>query len=391
VRNPPDLSTLLNTPRLLLDQNALLLTRTSQLGFSPGIETYAQWGLFALALLGAYGAIRSRRYSALALCVLMIVIPSLLLAVARTTNPVFQRYAIFVMPFYFLLIANGASRFWVLDFGFWIGRKKWQTQNSKLKTQNLVPVLLSTVVALIFVAGVFVYLSAEGHRAFSFDYPDYRGAAQYLSSVARPQDLIVIADEPALGAEVMNFYWKGNPPAPAYDARDPRLSSQSPTGSIFWVVSFYQNNPEFVRDLPATDAAWTDPKYLQRLVIMRDDRHNIMPGMEQLTRQASEKVPQFQPVRTLQGVIHQARGEISEAARLYKEAGSYFQLGDEFLASALGFAQRNEHPKAWSEAITSKFMQPGNPDLHDLLSRELLISGFPTEARTEEEIAKALR
>ncbi len=119
-RNPPDLGLL--APGPLLDESVLLLTRTAQLGLGGEIETYAQWGLFLLALLGMYSAICAHRFGAFALCTSLIIIPSLLLAIVRTTNPVFQRYAVFVMPFYFLLIANGAVRFWILDFGFWIRR-----------------------------------------------------------------------------------------------------------------------------------------------------------------------------------------------------------------------------------------------------------------------------
>ncbi len=246
------------------------------------------------------------------------------------------------------------------------------------------------MVALSFIAGLFIYFSPEGHRRFSY-LPDYRGVAQYLSNAAGPQDLIVIADEPALGAEVMNFYWRGAPPAPTFDARDPRLFARQPQGTIFWVVSFFQNNPEFIRDLPSSDPAWSDPTYFERIVIMRDPRRNAMPGMERLALQAQEKLPQFQPILTLQGVLHQARGETAQAADLYRRAGAYFpQLGAEFFSSAQGFGVHGDNDKAWREAITSQFMQPGNSDLHAWMSRHLLATGYPAESRIEAEIAEAL-
>jgi len=388
-RNPPDISVLLRTPSLLLDQNALLLTRTMQFGLSGEFETYAQWGLFLLALLGVYAAIRSRRFRAIALCVSIVVIPSLLLAVAKTTNPIFQRYAVFVMPFYFLLIANGIMRFWTRRPGADARKPVNQSKIQNLKSK--ISVLLGTMVALLLITGVYIYFSPEGHRRFSY-LPDYRGAAQYLSGVAGPQDLIVIADEPALGAEVVNFYWRGAPPAPTFDARDPRLFAQQPRGTIFWVVSFFQNNPEFIQDLPSSDPEWSDPAYFERIVIMRDLRHSAMPGMERLALQAEEKLAGFQPVRTLQGVLYQARGETAQAADFYRQAGAYFpQLGAEFFSSAQGFGVRGDDDKAWREAITSKFMQPGNPDLHAWMSRHLLATGFPAESRIEAEIVEALR
>ncbi|HKP51812.1 MAG TPA: glycosyltransferase family 39 protein [Chloroflexia bacterium] len=394
LRNPPDLGLL--TPRLLLDQGTLLLTRTTQIGLGGEIETYAQWGLFLLALIGIYSAIRARRFGPLALCVLIIVIPALLLAIARTTNQVFQRYAVFVMPFYFLLIANGIMRFWILDFGFWIKKTKLEDKSlvDKSKIQNpksKISAILGMMVALLFIAGLLIYISPEGHRRFSY-MPDYRGAAQYLSSVAGPGDLIIMADEPALGVEVVHFYWRGVPPAPTFDARDPRLFAQQSEGTIFWVVSFFQNNPEFIRDLPSSDPAWSDPTYFERIVIVRDSRHSALPGMERLATRAEEKLPEFQPVRTLQGVLYQARGETVQAADQYGQAGAYFpQLGAEFFSSAQGFEARGDTDKAWREAITSKFMQPSNPDLHAWLSQQLLTSGFTAESLIEAEIAEALR
>ncbi len=244
--------------------------------------------------------------------------------------------------------------------------------------------------ALLLIAALFIYFSPEGHRRFSY-LPDYRGAAQYLSGVARPDDLIVMADEPALGAEVVNFYWGGKPPAPLFDARDPRLPAQAPNGTIFWVVSFFQNNPEFIRDLPAADPEWSDPIYLERIVIMRDPRRTAMPGMERLTVEAEKKRADFQPIFTLQGGLYQAEGKLAVAAGMYGQAGAYFQqLGAEFLSSAQGLAARGDHSKAWREAITSKFMQPGDPDLHAFLAQELLTSGYPAESRAEAEIAEIL-
>ena len=393
-RNPPDLTLLLREPRLLLDQAVLLITRTFQLGLGGGLEVSAQWGLLLSAALGAYAAIRARRVGALALCLSLIIIPSLLLSIARTTNPVFQRYAVFIMPFYFLLIANGVMSFRVMRERAGDGRpfKHFTTRS----LQSRISPIVAAAVALPLLAGLFVYFSPEGHRGFSYP-PDYRGAAQYLSNIAGPQDLIILADEPALGAEVVNFYWRGSPPAPTFDARDPRLFAQTPKGTIFLVVSFFQNNPEFLRDLPAKDAAWSDPAYLERIVILRDKRGSVTPGLERLALVSQEKldalsIPRFQPVQTLRGVLLQARGQALEAAASYREAGAYFpQLGAEFFSSAQGFAMRGERDKAWREAITSKFMQPGNPDLHDWMAQELLTTGFPVESRIEAQIADALR
>jgi 4-amino-4-deoxy-L-arabinose transferase-like glycosyltransferase len=397
-RNLPNLSILIEAPHLLLDQGVLLLRSTFQLGLGGATEIYAQWGIFLLALLGAYAAIRKRRIGALVLCISLIALPSILLSVAKTSNPVFQRYAIFIMPFYLLLIANGATLGgqWLLGLGRWLVRSLKRTTDDRRRTTVKQSAILAAPVALLFLAGVYIYFSPEGHRRFSY-LPDYRGAAHYLSSVAGPKDLIVLADEPALGAEVVNFYWRETPPAPAYDARDPRLFSQRPKGTIFWVVSFFQNNPEFIRDLPSSDSAWTDPTYFERIVIIRDARHSILPGMERLAEQAHKQLdelqmPAFQPVHTLDGLLYQARGEAAQAADFYMQAGTYFPLlGAEFFSSARGFGERGEHAKAWREAITSNFMQPGNPNLHAWMSQELAAVGYLAESRIEAEIAEALR
>ncbi len=364
-------------------QVALLPARLAQLGIAGTTEEAIQWGFGVLAVVGALSAVRQRKSKAAILCLLMILIPALLLAAFRTSNIVFQRYALFAMPFYFLLLANGVLFLW---------------RARPTRTTNRLPQYLAgavaTLLVLLFAYSTFLYLSPEKHRRLSF-LPDYRGAAAYLTRQARPEDLIVLVDEPALGVAVVDFYWRDRRPATVLDARDPRLFTTRPGrpgGSIFWVVSFFQNNPEFTEGLSAPDQGWASVNQFERIVVL-EERGSLdaLPGMGRLVGKMEQQLPDYQPVRTLRGGILQARGDIDAAAAAYLSAGTYFpQLGEEFLATAEGFQARSQPERAWREAVTSKFMRPGNPQVHLWLADYLDNMNAPYEATLERRIAEAL-
>jgi 4-amino-4-deoxy-L-arabinose transferase-like glycosyltransferase len=379
-RASPDLSLL--TPRLLFDQLVLLPTRLAQTGLGGEAEAWAQWLLFALAVAGAATGVLMRRAPYVALCALMLVVPALELALFRTTNQVFQRYASFALPFYMLLIGGGTAGYFGLqnaDFGL-----IWRVGGWVLRTAG-------TAVALIFALGTYLYFTPAEHRRFSY-LPDYRGAARYLAEVVGPDDLIVMLDEPALGQEVLLFYFRGAPPAPLFDSRDPRVASQRPSGDVYWVVSFFQNQPEFLQSLPQKDPRWIEPAYFERIVVLRERAPvDVAEGLGRFLVPLREQLASFQPVRTLGGVEMQAEGRVEEAAGFYREAGAYYpRLGAEFLESAKGYMERGDIPKAWREAATSLFMQPGDPQIHVLLSNLLAREGFELEANVARRIGDRL-
>ncbi|HEX9991262.1 MAG TPA: glycosyltransferase family 39 protein [Chloroflexia bacterium] len=369
-------------PNILPAQLSLFFTRLAQLGIGSPTEPYIQLGFFLLAALGAIVALYQRRTHAVLLCILLTLIPGIELAAFRTTNIVFQRYALFAMPFYFLLIANGLVSLWPSP------RARQQLAHIWRAAAGAV----SAAVLTLFIFSLYIYFNPQEHRRLS-SLPDYRGAALYLSQQAGPGDLIILADEPALGMAVVNFYWHGTPPAPTYDSRDPRVFAQRPTGSIYWVVSFFQQDPGFVASLPSADPAWSDPANFERIVIMRErNPESVLTGMERLVTWLETRSLGFQPVATLRGGIFQAQGDPTQAAESYRRAGAYYpQLAEEFLATATGFDARHNPNMAWREALTSKFMRPGNPQVHLLLAQHLRDNGYPDQAQIETEIAQALQ
>jgi hypothetical protein len=306
----------------------------------------------------------------------------LLLILLRTSNQVFQRYAIFSMPFYFLLVSNGLAYLWSLSS---VGRPLLRRATGAIASLTAIALLLP------FLYSAYLYFTPEQHRRLSF-LPDYRGVSRYLTEQARPQDLIVLLDEPALGMAVVNYYWRGVPPAATYDARDPRLFDYKAGGSIFWVVSVFQNEPDFQEELASSRGEWDGAQSFERIVVLKENSPpDVISGMSRIVAAMEKRHPDFNPVLTLRGCIMQARGEIAMTAEYYHLAGEYYpRLGEEFLATARGFQARGDPRTAWREAMTSKFMYPGNPEVHRWLSDWLAQAGYPQHSRIEADLAKRL-
>ncbi|MEO6457766.1 MAG: glycosyltransferase family 39 protein, partial [Chloroflexia bacterium] len=174
-------------------QVALLPARLAPLGIAGSMEEAIQWGFGVLAIVGALTAVQQKKSKAVLLCVLMILIPALLLAVFRTSNIVFQRYALFAMPFYFLLLANGVVFLWRIRPTIQITTEPPRRQERQLPAKilwglritNYVGGAVGTLLLLLFAYSSFLYFSPEQHRRLSF-LPDYRGVASYLTQQAGP-------------------------------------------------------------------------------------------------------------------------------------------------------------------------------------------------------------
>jgi hypothetical protein len=386
VRATPDLTAL---PGILGAQLVVYTTRLAPTGIGGRLEEVLHWTLLLLASWGAVVAIRARRVESLALCLLLVLVPAILLAAFRTTNIVFQRYALFAVPFYYLMVSNGLV-------SLASGAHSSVTRTMRPRLGKAVATAgagaVGAGVLMLFSVGAFLYFNPDEHWRLSY-LPDYRGAARYLSEKAGPRDLIVMADEPALGMAVVNFYWHGVPPAPVYDARDPRLFSHPAGGSIYWVVSFFQNDRDFMHWFSAPDQGWAEVRRFERIVVVREDStSHLLTSFDRLVGKLERETPDYQPVKTLRGCVYQAQGRISQAAQAYREAGPYYpRLGEEFFVSAQGYARRGDMGRAWREAITSKFMRPDNPDLHTWMAASLQQQGYPAESLTEALLAQLLR
>jgi len=190
-RTSPDLAAF--SPASILPSIVELLTWFTRFGLDPQVEGPLQIVLLLLAILGLCFAGRNADYddgrwtmddrrkdsahvnldhhrpssivhrpspSSAFLCSLFLFIPPILLLILGSTTVVFQRYALFSMPFYFLLIANGCLS--IIFIASYILRKQTQSQYATRNTQY-VSLALSALVLLCFAAGAYNYFSPEAH------------------------------------------------------------------------------------------------------------------------------------------------------------------------------------------------------------------------------------
>ncbi|MBF6614679.1 MAG: hypothetical protein IVW55_16330 [Chloroflexi bacterium] len=360
----------------------LLVVQLGDLGLSGTVQLVTQWGFFLLSMLGIFAAIRAGRTPAALLCISFVLVPGLLLGIFKTSNTVFIRYGLFALPFYLLIISNGL-------LSLWLGLRP--VPSPVFKTLRLAAVgLVATTVAL-FALSVYAYFDPTQYPKLSY-YPDYRSAARYLSQTATRADLIIVNDEPALGYPVFDLYWHGKAPAPTFDARDPRLFKQPTTGSLYWVVSFFQNDPSFLGRLAGESAAWKEIAQYDRILILKEDRPvKLSTSMNRMVSKLEEENSRFQPVITLRGALYQASGDAANAAAAYHSAGSYFQSGNEYLLTAQGYAARGDMAAAWREAIISNFMEPDKPEIHAWLAQSLKEANDIQGSLVEDQISRLLR
>jgi hypothetical protein len=381
-RTPPNLS--LFSLDSVGDQLGRMLNRLGQVGIEREAERTLQWVVAAIALLGGLFAVVQRRYRAVALCLLMLVVPALLMAALRTTNTVFQRYVLFAMPFYFLLLANAVVGVRTLVPGRWksLGRAASGAMGAGL--------------LMLLGLGLYVYFSPEQHKQLSF-LPDYRGAARYLAQHARPGDLIVLLEEPPQSMQVFDFYWHGNPPAPTLNGIDPRLYAQPAPQSIYWVVTYALNDPAYLgalQDASPGHAFASVGEFDRLLVLQEDSPGDVLPALERMGGRLAQVNPRFEPslqsLYTLQGSLQQARGNVQGAATLYRTAGPFYLMGDEYLTTAQGFHARGNRPAAWREAIMSLFMEPYRPQIHAFLAQLLHEEGLGPQSDIEQRVSRQL-
>lgn len=390
-RIPPDLSRFVNPLELLSRSSAFaleLMVWFTQYGLGARADRLLAMLLLILALVGLYGAVRTSHWRGVALCLLFVLVPSAILAVLSTTNVVFQRYALFVLPFYFLLLGNGIAT--VASLRDIIG----SARPSIVKPARVAGITIGTLAALLFLMSTYGYFTPEGHAVLSYR-PDFRSAARYLAERATERDTIIFADDPALGFSVAQFYWRNTPPATVYDARDPRLFTHKPAGNVYWVVSMIP--PVVAGKIASPEQGWAETRVYERVAILREDRPgDILPSMEGLVSKleaitlGNYSFKNYQPVRVLRGGIQQAKGDAAAAAETYRRANTYFPVGEEYLRTAEGFASIGDDTRAWREAFLSKFCQPERPGVHLWLAKRLRETGYEEQSRIEAEIARVL-
>ncbi|MDQ3705576.1 MAG: glycosyltransferase family 39 protein [Chloroflexota bacterium] len=381
-RTPPNLSQF--SLASVGDQLGRMLNRLGQVGVEREAEKTLQWVVAAVALLGVLFGIRQRRYRAVLLCLLMLLVPVLLMAVLRTTNTVFQRYVLFTMPFYFLLLANAV-----------VGARTLLPANWKA-AGRAASGALGAGLLMLFGLGLYVYFSPEQHKQLSF-LPDYRGAARYLSERAQPGDLIVLLEEPPQSMQVFDFYWHGSPPAPSMAAIDPRVHAQPAPRSIYWVVTYALNDPAYLEALrnASPRAQFASVGEFHRLLVLQENSPGeVTPSLQRMAARMSQANPPFSPslqsLHTLQGSLLQASGDTEAAANVYRTAGPFYLIGEEYLTTARGFHARGDRRAAWREAIMSLFVEPYRPQTHTFLAQLLQEEGLTPQSDLEQQVAEQL-
>jgi hypothetical protein len=340
-------------------------------------------GLLLLAGLGVCAALLNRQGRGLLICVPLCLLPALAMTILSTSNLVFARYILFVGPFYLLLIANAVAA---------AAQSRPRTVEAAQPFRWLRPtgVTQAWVLVALYALGAFNYLNPATHEKLSYR-PDFRGVAQYLSRSARPQDAIILADYPAHGYSVTNFYWNHRPPAPLYDARDPRLYHAQMQGNIYWVLSLL--DVQLMDRLAASDQGWIEVVHLEGVIVLKEassgrSADQIVEGM---ARRLNALSPGFAPTRILWGSVQQARGDAAAAAQSYRSAYTGFLTGDVYLRTAQGNEAAGLTDNASQEGIISKAMEPYRPQVHDWLAQQLQRDGYPDESRLEANIAQLLR
>ncbi len=369
--------------RSLADLPVNLLMWFTSLGITGSLTSVISFGLLLIAIVGIYAGVRQGHGRGVSICILYCLVPSFILAVLATTNLVYQRYALFAGPLYFLLIGNAVASVW--DAGS-IQRKN-QSATRFLKAGGAV---LVGIIFLAFSLGAFNYINPSTHSTISYR-PDFRGAADYLSKKAGPKDLIIFADDPRLGYNVADFYWHGQPPAQAYDVRDPLLFRQSTDGNVYWVISSLDT--QLVDGISNAREGWLDVVKFENVVVLKESASDRKTDIivEQMADRLDALRPNYQPTVTMRAGVLQARGDVAGAARLFRAAGTYFALGDEALRTAEGFAGLGMDTEAWREGLNAKAAEPNRPDIHIWLAQQLQHEGYDKESQVETSIAGILQ
>ncbi len=355
----------------------------TDLGLTGPLASLVSLGLLLMAIFGAYAAIRGGHGKGILICVPLCLGPSFVLAALVTSNLVFPRYVLFIGSFYFLLIGNAVGA--ALQTG---PAPAGSGPIRKLARPS--GLVFASLIVVLYLVGALNYLNPATHESLTYK-PDFRGVAAYLSAQAGPQDTIILADYPAHGYSVTNFYWHSTPPARLYDARDPRLFRQEMQGNVYWVVSVL--DPQLMDKLAGSDQGWLEVVKLERVVVLKESASGRTAAdlVEKMADRMDALDPGFVPTLLLRGAVLQARGDAAGAARIYQQAITGFWTGDIYLRTAEGFSAAGQGANAWREGIISKSMESYRPEVHQWLAQQLQREGYDEESQVEGRIAAILK
>jgi hypothetical protein len=358
------------------------------LRFGASAETSVRVAVYLLPLaiigLGAGArtgsAARVVAQSALALALLS----EIELLVLATSKVVLPRYVLYLLPLALLFTAHGAITLARLISA--LPGRRWPALPK-----------LAFAVAVVLVVVLFGFGAVNYYNRDKFvsknTRPEFKGAASYLREIAQPGDVIVMICDPPHASTVLNFYWKGTPPAPAFDGLDPSLYSQPPPRRLLIVIgggAGELSDAYFQRE--NTGIAYTY-EMSTMVITLEGGGRSMRELMGGLVEHLARAIPERRLVLDLQGTLYQAAGETAQAAERYaksKLTDTYISLWREYLATADGFERLGNTKRAWLEVVIAKFESSSEPEVHRQMARALESSGLHELAEEEERVAVAL-
>jgi hypothetical protein len=249
-----------------------------------------------------------------------------------------------------------------------------------------------------FGVGAYNYFTPWGYTRLTPDRADFRDAFHALGARVKPEDTIVLADNPAHGMAVAQFYWKGSPPAAIYSALDPRLYERKGGGDVYWVVTtldvdlFATGGMELVEAVFSSDSRWTVVYSNHRVMVLKENlpQAGILASAQYMADKWLSLSPNSRLGLGLRGSVYQASGELEQAVASYDKNYSPFNLSKEYLETANAFALSGDMDKAWREAVTAKLEDAGSPDVHRWMGHALQVEGYTALGLAEERIAEML-
>ncbi len=353
--------------------------------FDGPVTAWTQTALLLLMGLGVvWGLLRRAERVGVIVCALLTVVPLVIFTLSSSANIIYPRFALFALPFGFLLAAQGLV-------------------GSLRAVQGVVPAsrrrqviagagaVLAALLLLPFAAGAAAYYTPDGNTQLTYR-PDYRTVVQYLNARVKPNDLVLFV---GWDDRVADYYWHGQPPVGSYSALDPRIYRHRGAGSIYWVISYDYNKPnQFI-----ASRKWGDVLSVQRLVVLREDSPNI--EMHQIMTDFTEGMfannvtdpvlGRSAPI--MRGVYFQASGRITEAVQTYRTVGydeATKAFGRQWLQVAEDAAAAGQLRPAWRAALMAQYHQPDSPAVYRWMAAQLTAANLPLESSWATQVADML-
>ena len=371
-----------------------LFTWFTRFGFDPAVERVTQLTLLLFSVIASYFAARRASAWGIGLCIWVMVAPASLLAIFGTTNTVFQRYALFVLPFYYLFISQ-AVIYVLSSLARFLEKRRAPVSTSPLvmhaagKDAPTVYLVGMLVIGAIFGLGTLNFLSSGGPDNF-VAHPDIKGLDNYLAQQVQPGDAVLFV---GWHSAQPDFYWQGKPPAPSYNVEDPRAFTLSSISYIYWVVGF---DGELAPGVVASNR-WATVRRFTGAVVLRERypgsaASNVRSSLEYLVSGMNgQNYMSTQQSQLILGSLDTARGDIISAVQHYRAAGSYFRgMGNEYLGTSKGYAARDQIQPAYLNALEARSYSPANASVHQWLGELLGRTGYEESSRAEFEVARLL-